>query len=101
MSDEQRIRELEKQIDVLHKALWDHVELAKASTNLIVELSRHRKLDIEETDSEHLDLLVRSRAALVTFQAVIMRNPTTLIVGFDTLLEELNQSIDKWLKRVE
>lgn len=100
MSDEQqqRIEQLEKQVKELDEVLWKAVEANTASANLITTMMKHWKPGTQEKDSEHLELLVRSRSALVTCQELLERK--SIIFGLGTLLEDLSQSIDKWEKRV-
>jgi len=88
--DQQRIQELEAQVKELNTLLWQHVELATMATKLITELSKHRKPGTEENDSEHLDLLIGCRSALLTCKS--------LTEG--TLLDDLGRSIDTWRQRV-
>lgn len=98
VSEAERIQELEAEVAELHKLLWMHVEVMAKSSALIAELSAHRKPGTTgETDSEHLDLLVRSRAALLICESWL--SPKATILNLDTLLDDLKKSIDRWMVR--
>jgi hypothetical protein len=99
--DKQRIQELEAQIQDLHNVLWMHVEVGAKSSLLIAELSRHRKPRVEDDDGKYLDLLVRSRGALVICEDAIKRYPNETVMGLDVLLDDLASSIDDWSLRVD
>jgi hypothetical protein len=103
VSDEQqqRIQELEEQVKELEEILWKSVEANTASSNLVAKMMKRWKPGTQEIDSEHFELLVRCRSALVTCESVIARDPMMTMLGFDTLLDDLRRSIDKWEKRVE
>jgi hypothetical protein len=57
--EQQRIEQLEKYVKELEEALWKHVEAVTAATNLIVELSKHRKPKgaIDLTEEEKKDMV--------------------------------------------
>jgi hypothetical protein len=94
--ENRRIQELEGQVRDLHEILSMHIELSTKSANLIAELFRQKKPRMKEDDGEYLDLLVRSRAALVTCEDAMQQYPVTFI-NLDVLLTDLN----KWFLRAE
>jgi hypothetical protein len=97
--EQQRIEQLEGQIKELHEVLWKHVEAMTASTNLIIEMSKHRKPGTQEKDSEHLELLIQCRNTLLTQQELLAQK--AVIFTFGTLMDDLRRSIGRWEKRVE